>query len=475
MFFGRKEELRAFDRLWALQGASLAVCRGRRRVGKSSLVEEFARQSKVRFIKLEGIAPGENVDNRTQLEAFSRQLSEQCGIPLPVPENWFDAFSLLDKSLPKRSRMVILLDEISWMGKYDPSFPGELKYAWDNRFSKHERKIFVLCGSVSAWIARNILRSKAFVGRISLNLVLKELPIRDCLGFWGAKADNVDSREIIDVLSVVGGIPEYLRLINPSDSADENIRKLCFTPTGILLDEFDAIFDDVVEENLTTRRKMLNALSEGSLTGREIAERIGLDYNGHVSDNLLALEEAGFVAKDAGVNPDNGKVSNLCRYRICDNYTRFYLKYMQHERELIKNGTFRFSSLEQLPGWGAIMGLQFECLVIANLAGLLPLMGLDSTLLVSAAPYLRHETDGRKGVQIDLLLQTRRAMYVVEIKRKGEIGEDVVDEVAAKVSALRKRKGLSVRAVLVYDGRLSKRVPADGYFSNLIPIEAFFR
>lgn len=475
MFFGRKEELRAFDRLWSLPGASLAVCRGRRRVGKSSLIEEFARKSKVRFIKLEGIAPGENVDNETQLEAFSRQLKEQCGIVSPIPTNWFEAFALLDKALPRRARAVVLLDEISWMGKYDPSFPGELKYAWDNRFSKHERNVFVLCGSVSAWIARNIMHSKAFVGRISLNLVLKELPIRDCLSFWGAKADMVDTREIVDVLSVVGGIPEYLRLLNPSESADENIRKLCFSPTGILLDEFDAIFDDVIEENLATRRKMLEMLAESSLTGRDIAEKIGLDYNGHVSDNLSALEEAGFVAKDAGVNPDNGKVTNLCRYRICDNYTRFYLKYIQRERELIRSGSFRFSSLEQLPGWDSIMGLQFECLVMANLAGLLPLIGLDSTLLVSAAPYVRRNTDGRRGVQIDLLLQTRRAMYVVEIKRKGEIGESIVEEVAAKVDALRKRKGMSVRAVLVYDGRLSKRVPADGYFSDIIPIEAFFK
>ena len=475
MFFGRTNEIQAFDRLWALPGASLAVCRGRRRVGKSSLVEEFARRSKVRFFKLEGIAPGENVDNKTQLEAFARQINEQCGISAETPQNWFDAFALLDKALPKRARAVVLLDEISWMGKYDPSFSGELKYAWDNRFSKHERKIFVLCGSVSAWIARNILRSKAFVGRISLNLVLRDLPIRDCLGFWGVKASLVDTREIVDVLSVVGGIPEYLRLVNPSESADENIRRLCFSPTGILLDEFDAIFDDVVEENLVTRRKMLEALAGSSLTGREIAERIGLDYNGHVSDNLFALEEAGFIAKDSGINPDNGKVSNSCRYRICDNYTRFYLKYIQRERELIRNGTFRFSSLEQLPGWDAVMGLQFECLMIANLADLLPLMGLDSSLLVSAAPYLRRETDGRKGVQIDLLLQTRRAMYVVEIKRKNEIGEGVVEEVAAKVGALRKRKGMSVRAVLVYEGRLSRRVPADGYFSHLISVDEFLR
>ena len=86
MFFGREEELRSFEKLWALPGASLAVCRGRRRVGKSSLVEEFARRSKVRFIKLEGIAPAESVDNGTQLVAFVRQLREQCGGSFPVPE-----------------------------------------------------------------------------------------------------------------------------------------------------------------------------------------------------------------------------------------------------------------------------------------------------------------------------------------------------------------------------------------------------
>ena len=142
----RRSRFAAGDGVWA----SLAVCRGRRRVGKSSLVEEFARQSKVRFIKLEGIAPGENVDNKTQLEAFSRQLNEQCGTSSPVPKNWFDAFALLDKSIPKRAKAVVLLDEISWMGKYDPSFPGELKYAWDNRFSKHERKVFVLSSCAAA-------------------------------------------------------------------------------------------------------------------------------------------------------------------------------------------------------------------------------------------------------------------------------------------------------------------------------------
>ena len=134
MLIGRNKEREELLGLLDKDESQFCAVYGRRRVGKSSLVEEFARRSKVRFIKLEGIAPGENVDNETQLAAFSRQLNEQCGVSFPVPENWFEAFSLLDKALPKRARAVVLLDEISWMGKYDHRFPAKLKVAWDNLF-----------------------------------------------------------------------------------------------------------------------------------------------------------------------------------------------------------------------------------------------------------------------------------------------------------------------------------------------------
>jgi len=71
-----------------------------------------------------------------------------------------------------REKAVLLIDVISWMGKYDVAFPGELKYAWDNRFSKNLKLIMVLCGSVSSWIDKMILKSKGFVGRPSLNLLV---------------------------------------------------------------------------------------------------------------------------------------------------------------------------------------------------------------------------------------------------------------------------------------------------------------
>ena len=72
-------------------------------------------------------------------------------------------------------------------------------------------------------------------------------------------------------------------------------------------------------------------------------------------------------------------------------------------------------------------------------------------------------------MQIDLLIQTRRSICIVEMKRRREIGRDVIDEVAEKVRRLPKRNGVSVRTALVYDGCLAPIVEADGYFDAIIP------
>ena len=130
---------------------------------------------------------------------------------------------------------------------------------------------------------------------------------------------------------------------------------------------------------------------------------------------------------------------------------------------------FRFSSLEQLPGWEPLLGFQFENLILSHIPDLFPHLGLDSSLVLSAAPYVRKGSAKAPGLQIDLLIQTRRSMMVVEIKRRREIGGDIVDEVAEKVKALRRMTDASIRTALVYDGHLAKIVPADGYFDFILP------
>ena len=328
--------------------------------------------------------------------------------------------------------------------------------------------MLVVCGSVSPWITKNILRNKAFVGRPTLNLVVGELPLRDCVRFWGKRAARTSASDMFDVLSVTGGVPKYLELMNPRLSPAENLRALCFTPGGILVDEFDDIFTDVFEGKGTVKRRILECLGSGSFSGKELAEMLDVENNGHFLEDLEELKLAGFIARDGGVNPQSGARSRLFRYRISDNYTRFYIKYIAPNKDLIEKGLFRFTDLEQLPGWQSILGFQFECLVLNNISGLLRRLGLERTLLVSAAPYRRAAHARGEGCQIDLLIQTRRTVWVVEFKRRREIGREVIDEVAEKVKRLGIGRRVPVRTALVYSGHLSPAVEADGFFDAVV-------
>ena len=411
------------------------------------------------------------MDNGRELAAFCNQLGRQTHGDKSAAKDWFEAFSRLEEALDDTGRTVVLLDEISWMGRYDVAFAGELKQAWDNWFSTHPNTIVFLCGSVSAWIDKNILKSKAFVGRPSMNLTLRELPLTVCSAFWGRGSDKIATREIIDVLSVTGGVPEYLENINPAISADENVRNLCYRPGALLAGEFEDLFNDALDTGLALKRRILHALIDSPLGIKEIAGKVDVECNGHLSANLAELEIAGFVAKDLGINPATGKKTNIFKYRICDNYTRFYLKYIEPNLTAIEKDVYRFIALEQLPGWDAILGLQFENLVIGNVDLLLTEIGLGKSLVYSASPYRQNQTARMKGCQIDLLIQTRKSVYLVEIKRRRYVGEEVVEEVEQKVAALKIPRTKSVRTVLVYEGELSRRVPADAAFSFIVPIE----
>jgi len=470
MFFGRKEQIDRLLALWRKQVPSLVVCRGRRRIGKSTLIREFAHVSGGRFLKFEGLAPDEHMSNRKQLSSFREQLAAQTGAKVPILTDWSTAFRELDKALSGRGRKVVLFDEVSWMGGFDRSFPAKLKMAWDNQFKERSDLIIFVCGSVSMWIHKNILQSKGFVGRIALDLVVPELPIADCVGFWRGKAARISSREILDVLSVTGGIPRYLEEIDPSLSADENIRRICFTPEGYLFREFNELFNDIVSRSAPNKRAILTALAEGPLSGVELAEKISVERNGHLSEILDELETAGFISKANGINPETGRRSRVDGYRLRDNYTRFFLRYVSGRIPEIASGVYGFVSVDLLPGWNAIMGLQFENLVLNNLSVLLDRMGLRGKLVISAAPYRCVRKSRGGGVQIDLLVQTETTAYVVEVKRKNTLGAELIGELKEKALRLPVRPGVSVRTVLVYDGTLTKELASSDEIDLLIPV-----
>ena len=144
-------------------------------------------------------------------------------------------------------------------------FPEVLKSAWDDLFKKHPKLILVLCGSVSSWIRDNILESSAYIGRRSLDIVVPELPLSECVKFWGERAKRIETREIIDVLSVTGGMPRYLEEINPRLSASENIRRLCYQPNSVLRQDFDDMFYDVVTHKPRFAARVLRRCAKSAI------------------------------------------------------------------------------------------------------------------------------------------------------------------------------------------------------------------
>ena len=171
---------------------------------------------------------------------------------------------------------------------------------------------------------------------------------------------------------------------------------------------------------------------------------------------------------DGGLNPETGRKARVSKYRLKDNYTRFYLRYLAPHKREIEDGVYDFTAVENLPEWNAVMGLQFENLIVNNFDQIIPFLYLGGAVVESAAPY-RNSRGGDGGCQIDLLIQTPRTAYVVEVKRKREIGREIEDEVADRIASLPLRSGMSARPVLVYDGNLSRTVEGDGYFDAIIP------
>ncbi len=470
-FFGRERLIRNLEELWGKSVSSFVTCRGRRRVGKSTLIERFALLSGARFLKMEGARPAPGMTDEDERRSFATQLAGQSQAEDSCPSNWLQAFVRLSREIRDDERTVVLLDEVSWMGGFDPTFSATLKIAWDNHLKKHNCLVFVVCGSVSTWIRENIIDNNAFYGRRSADLVVPELPLSECVKFWGDKAESLSERDVLDTLSVTGGIPRYLEEINPSLSARENLKRMCFMPNAPLRTDFDDMFCDVVTRQPKLAGRVLRALVGGPKSVVEVAEALGVEKGGDLSDVLTQLVECGMVATDGGRNPQTGAPLRQRRYRLKDNYSRFYLKYIEPSKEMIDADAFSFAGLDQFPGWDADMGFQFENLVVNNFRDLLAPLRLDNVMIQSAAPYRRDGSrrTGRKGCQIDLLIQTAEALYVVEIKRQTRIGLEVIDEVKEKCRLVPHPAGRSMRTALVYSGELARSVEATGYFDAIVP------
>ncbi len=466
-FIGRESELSDLRSLLKKSTSSLVVIRGRRRIGKSRLISEFCGSMPALFFA--GIPPTKNTTMRSQCEEFARQVQYQLKIKKPEAGDWSSLFHELIEHT-QEGPIVIVMDEISWLGSKDPDFLGKLKNAWDLGFSKNRQLILILCGSVSSWIDRNILSGTGFVGRITMSLHLKEMPLSDCCKFWASQEGRIAPYEIFKTLSVTGGIPRYLEEIFPNESAEQNINRLCFKETGMLFGEFERIFHDLFLSRTNTYKEILIQMSEKSLFLKDVYKVLGVKPSGSYSDYLDDLVQAGFVARDYTWDLKTGKESILSRFRISDNYVRFYLKAVLPNKNKILADSYDSHSIFHKENWKTILGLQFENLVLNNLRQIYKHLNIPPGDVLRAGPFFQRKSGKNDGCQIDLLIQTyHRVLYLVEIKfSQNEIGNNIKQELQRKIDRLSVPRGFSIKPVLIHVGGVSSSIYTDRFFAHVL-------
>jgi len=471
VFIGRKVELERLKALYKKKASSLVVVKGRRRIGKSRLIEEFAKISSAKtFWSFSGLAPEDGIYAQQQRDNFAHQLAFALKIPPMTFLDWSDAFEHL--SLNIKPGDIILLDEISWMGSKDPSFIPKLKTWWDKQTA---HIVLVFCGSVSTWIEENILKSTAFFGRINLTISLEPLSIPENAEFLRTLGIQISHYDMYKLLSIVGGVPWYLEQFNPGITADDNIKQLAFEKNGLLVTEFDRIFHDLFNGKGATYKKILDSLKDGARTLSEIRQSIEFSHSGTLSQMMDHLIVAGFVIKQSLWSFKTANPLKQSLYRISDPYMRFYLKVIEPNMGAIADDGFDRVPLSTIPGFETHMGLQLEALLLQNRPLLLQKLSISPVDIVRSGPYRQTKTTTQQGCQIDYLIQTKtNNLFICEFKfKRREISGEIIPEMQEKISRLKTPKGFAKVAVLFHLSGVASSVATNTYFYRIIDIADF--
>jgi len=473
-FIGREKELAVLQSLQKKETASLACITGRRRIGKSYLIQKFA-QSFQFYTEIQGLGPHSNFHSKKdQLAHFATELSHQFNIKKQHYEDWDDAFIHLSEVTSKGEHLV-LLDEISWMAKDDPLFSAKIKSAWDSRLKKNPKLILVLCGSVSSWIEENILKNTNFEGRVSLQINLKELPIEDCLPFLDK---SIGPYELMTILSITGGVPKYLEEFYKKGVSNKQIAEFCFSESGLLFNDFEKIFAEIFTRKSKTYERIIRACLYKKLSPLELSRKCKIEYNSDFLHHLHHLELSGFVSRDYYFKPENNQPSKFSHIRLKDNYLRFYLKIIEPLKLKIQTGAKKIDGLTELKNLESIMGYQFENILLANRERIHQLLNITASEINSSSPYVQKKTATNKGAcQIDLLIHTNLdVFYLCEFKCQKRISKSIISETEKKVNMIKVPRRSSVKPVLIYLGELEPdhESEIEDYFYKCIPFERIY-
>lgn len=472
-FVGRNYELNLLKEEEDKKSASLIAVYGRRRVGKTRLIEEFYKGKK-KFWKFDGL---ENQPKSKQIRLFLSTLARHSDNPLYETakcENWLDVFKLLDQAINQSSKncdITLFFDELPYMANRRSEMISDLKWAWDNLWSKKEKFTLVLCGSVALFMVDSVINSSALYGRINLEICLKPLTLQECYEFFEKRYSR---REIVNLYMFCGGIPAYLMQFKKNLSVAVNINKLAFCKDGYFTQEFQRIFKDVFHEDSIYRKIMLQFSKYKSLKAGELIELLSMTAGSGFNRYLDNLEKASFIK---GFVPcGKPEKSKLKRYSLDDEYLHFYFKFIQPNLRKIEGNTDKdlFSQIVQTNRYQSWAGLAFERVCIKHAKKIMEALKIDQ-LVKEYGPYYDRSSNKEESVQIDLMFDRYDPVITIcEMKYYVvKIGKWVLKDMERKIALLPDSKKTIERILVTTEG-ITDDLKDTGYFSSILLDECLF-
>ena len=431
---GRQREVDVFKKILRSSQAEFVAVYGRRRVGKTFLIQQCCADKGVYF-ECTGIKDGKlskQLDNFTT--AFSKVFYP--GLTLATPKNWKEAFELLTaevRKLPQSKKLILFFDELPWLASRRSDFMETLDYFWNTEWIHFSNLKLITCVSAASWMLNHLINAKGGLhNRITRSLLLEPFTLLETKEFLESKGVTLSNAHVLSLYLTMGGIPFYLNHIERSESVSQNINALCFKKDGVLYGEFPRLFKslfDASELNLHIVREI--ARHRYGVSFADLLEKTGKKAGGRFKDRLAELEATGFIQKFLPY----GKKKRGHFYKVIDEYTLFYLRWIEDitNGTILPKGIDYWEKIKNSPSWISWAGYAFESVCYKHIDKIITALGLSgigclmSHWRYQASPLEKTES----GAEIDLLLdRDDGAITICEMKYTSH--PFVIDKAVAK-------------------------------------------
>ncbi|MCB0835349.1 MAG: ATP-binding protein, partial [Bacteroidetes bacterium] len=294
-------------------------------------------------------------------------------------------------------KQIVFFDELPWMASPKSGFLSGLSYFW-NSWAVNQNIVVVICGSAASWMIQKVVKNTGGLhNRITKRIIVNPFTLSETEQYLHQRGIKLNRYHIVQLYMAMGGIPHYLKEIKPGKSVVQNIDQICFSDTGLLRDEFLDLYPALFE-NPDKHIAVIRALStkRQGMDREEIIKSSKLANGGSLTKTLEELNQSGFIST---YQPFGKKKKNTL-YRLTDEYSFFYLKFIEKKRN---EGVETWQHLSQTQEYKIWSGYAYEGICIKHLHQIKKALSIGGVYSVSSS-FLKKGTKTEKGVQIDLLL-----------------------------------------------------------------------